>query len=385
MNSENKITILIVDDNPQNLKVLGNILRGNGYVPVAAQNGFQALKFLQQEKPDLILLDIMMPEMDGYGVCEKLKKDERSKDIPVIFLTAKTEPEDLVRAFEAGGVDYVTKPFNSIELLVRVKSQLDLKKAEAELLKSEKLEMVGILSGGIAHDFNNLLAVIMGNLGLAKDSLQDPNPEALRFVERTEQSLNHAAELVKKFLTISEGGWIERTRANLPGILKDAVASVPQLKETPCTVSLPGALKPVYGDERQLRQVMVNLLLNSHDATSDMNKDKRISISAENITLPGDNQWSLPAGEYVKVSVIDNGKGIPEGVSDKIFDPYFSTKQRGNQKGMGMGLAVSYAVVQRHRGHLAVTSNPQEGTTVDLYLPATPRRGEPDSRTDTED
>ncbi|NIN33602.1 MAG: response regulator, partial [Gammaproteobacteria bacterium] len=167
MNLENKAIILIVDDNPQNLKVLGNILREDGYVPVVAQNGPQALEFVQREKPDLILLDIMMPEMDGYEVCKKLKKDKDAKDIPVIFLTAKTETKDLLLAFEVGGVDYVTKPFNSVELLLRVKTHIDLKKAEAELLKSVKLETVGILSAGIAHDFNNLLSVIMGNLSMA--------------------------------------------------------------------------------------------------------------------------------------------------------------------------------------------------------------------------
>jgi signal transduction histidine kinase len=307
--------------------------------------------------------------MDGYEVCEKLKKDKNTKDIPVIFLTAKTEPEDLVRAFEVGGVDYVTKPFSSVELLVRVKSQLDLKKAEAELLKSEKLEVVGILSGGIAHDFNNLLAVIVGYLGLAKDSLDAAKPQTLRFFEQTEKSLNEAIDLVKKFLTISEGGWMERTRVTLPEILKDAVDSIPQFKETTCAVSLPRDLKPVYGNERQLRQVFVNLLLNAHEAASDKGEDSRIRISGRNITITTDNQWSLPEGDYVKVSVIDNGKGIPEDVLKKIFDPYFSTKQRGNQKGMGMGLAVVFAVIQKHQGHLAVTSSLQEGTTVDVYLP----------------
>ncbi len=369
MNPENKTTILIVDDNPQNLKVLGMILRESGYVPVAAQSGPQALRYLQYEKPDLILLDIMMPEMDGFEVCETLKKDKDSKDIPVIFLTAKAETEDLVRAFEIGGADYVTKPFNSVELLMRIKSQVNLKKAEAELLKSAKMETVGILSGGIAHDFNNLLAVVLGNLGLAKDSLDGPISESLHFIERTEKALNQTVELVEKFLTISEGGWIERTRVTLPRILNDALDAAPQSKETPCTISLPDDLKPVYGDERQLRQVMVNLLLNAHEATSDKGEDRKIRISGWDITLPGDNEWSLPAGEYVKISVIDNGNGIPEDVLDKIFDPYFSTKRRGNQKGMGMGLAVSFAIVQKHRGHLAVTSVLQEGTTVDLYLP----------------
>jgi signal transduction histidine kinase len=369
MNLENKATILIVDDNPQNLKVLGNILRENGYVPVVAQNGFQALEFVHREKPDLILLDIMMPEMDGYEVCKKLKEDKDSKDIPVIFLTAKTETKDLVLAFEVGGVDYITKPFNSIELLVRVKCQLGLKKAEEELLKSKKLETVGILSAGIAHDFNNLLTVIVSNLEMAKISLNEPGSQPEIFVENAEIASNQATELVRKFLTISKGGWIKRTKVTLPGVLKDTMASSPQIKEIPCIISLPEDLKPLFGDQRQLRQVIVNLLLNAHEATPGIKEDKKISISAENIILDKDNQWKLSEGEYVKVSIIDNGKGIPPDLLGKIIDPYFSTKERGIQKGMGMGLAVSYAIVRRHGGHLAVTSSTQKGTTVDFYIP----------------
>jgi signal transduction histidine kinase len=369
MNFDNRATILIVDDNPQNLKFLGNILRENSYVPVVAQNGSQALEFIHREKPDLILLDIMMPGMDGYEVCKKLKEDKGSKDIPVIFLTAKTETKDLVLAFEVGGVDYVTKPFNSIELLVRVKCQLDLKKAEEELLKSTKLETVGILSAGIAHDFNNLLTVIVGNLGMAKGSLNDPGSQLETFLENAEIASNQATELVRKFLTISKGGWIKRTKVTLAGILKDTMDSSPQIRAIPCTISLPKDLKPLFGDGRQLRQVIANLLVNAHEATSDIKEDKKISISAENIILENDNHWKLSEGEYVKVSVIDNGKGIPPDLLGKIFDPYFSTKERGIQKGMGMGLAVCYAIVRRHGGHLAVTSSLQKGTTVDFYIP----------------
>jgi tetratricopeptide (TPR) repeat protein len=183
--------------------------------------------------------------------------------------------------------------------------------------------------------------------------------------------VTQAAELVTKFLTISEGGWITKTKVTMAEILRDAMDSAPGLRDIPCTISLAEDLKPIDGDRRQLRQVMVNLLLNANEATTGMGKNKKICISAQNIILTDDNRWSLTGGEYVKVSVSDNGEGIPEDVVGKIFDPYFSTKERGVQKGMGMGLAVSYAIVQRHNGHLAVTSGLQEGATFDLYLPVT--------------
>ena len=125
--------ILMVDDNRENLQVLGSTLRPNGYRLAAAQNGHKALDFARKRKPDLILLDVMMPEIDGFEVCEALQADERTRKIPVIFLTAKTQTEDIVRGFEVGGVDYVTKPFNAAELLARVRTHIRLKQAMEEI------------------------------------------------------------------------------------------------------------------------------------------------------------------------------------------------------------------------------------------------------------
>ncbi|MCP5051157.1 MAG: response regulator [bacterium] len=372
MNDNNASTILIVDDNPQNLKVLGNTLRENNYMPVVAQSGPQALIFARQGNPDLILLDIMMPDMDGYEVCQKLKKDKVTKDTPVIFLTAKTETEDLVRAFEVGGVDYITKPFNSIELLTRVKCQIDLKReiveskmAREKLQQSEKLELVGILSGGIAHDFNNLLSVIIGNLAIAKEEFATPN----RFVENAEKASNQAAELVKKFLIISEGGWMMKDKVTLPGIFTYIADTSDQVNDISYNYLFPDDLKPLYGAERQLRQVMENLLTNAHEATEHLGEDAGIAVSAENMTLTGDNQWALKEGEYVKVSVMDNGKGIPSHLLGKIFDPYFSTKERGTQKGMGMGLTLCHAIARKHGGQIGVSARIPNGTQVDVFLP----------------
>ena len=130
--NENPFSVLIVDDNKQNLMVLGDIMDGCGYETGFAMNGRQALEYLAQESPDLILLDVMMPEMDGYETCRILKDTPEHKDIPVIFLTAKVETEDIVKGFEAGGVDYITKPFNSLELKSRVKTHLTLKRAQEE-------------------------------------------------------------------------------------------------------------------------------------------------------------------------------------------------------------------------------------------------------------
>ncbi|MBU2629903.1 MAG: response regulator, partial [Proteobacteria bacterium] len=125
--SSRKSLILAVDDKPQNLQFLGKLLSDNGYEVGMAQNGQQALNFVKKNEPDLILLDIMMPDMDGYEVCRHLKADFSLRHIPVIFLTAKTDSTDIVKGFDTGGVDYVTKPFNSAELLARIRTHIELK------------------------------------------------------------------------------------------------------------------------------------------------------------------------------------------------------------------------------------------------------------------
>lgn len=125
--SKHKALILAVDDKPQNLQFLGKLLSDNGYEVGMAQNGYQALNFVKKNDPDLILLDIMMPEMDGYDVCKSIKADFSTRHIPVIFITAKTDTDDVVKGFDAGGVDYVTKPFNSAELLARIRTHVEMK------------------------------------------------------------------------------------------------------------------------------------------------------------------------------------------------------------------------------------------------------------------
>lgn len=144
--------ILIVDDTPKNIQVVGNLLKDQNYRITAAQNGREALDVVGKVAPDLILLDIMMPEMDGYDVCRNLKQDPLLKDIPVIFLTALTESENLVKAFEVGGVDYITKPFNLAELRMRVHTHLELKRARDQEKKliaelQQALQEVKFLSG----------------------------------------------------------------------------------------------------------------------------------------------------------------------------------------------------------------------------------------------
>ncbi|MCP5105070.1 MAG: hypothetical protein GY950_16905, partial [bacterium] len=242
----------------------------------------------------------------------------------------------------------------------------DRKKAEAELLKSQKLESIGILAGGIAHDFNNLLAVIIGTVTMAKDEIAD-YPKAVKMLDSAEKSSLQATELIQKLITFSKGGWFTPQPITLSAILTGTADHHPRQEPLLQNTSIPPDLAPIYGDERQLRQVMHNLLQNADEATGEQ---KKISIKAENISLNETNEFSLEMGDYVKVVISDNGRGIPPDHIDKIFDPYFSTKNTVTQKGMGLGLAICYSIIKKHNGHIAVTSEVGKGTTVDLYFPA---------------
>lgn len=241
------------------------------------------------------------------------------------------------------------------------------KKVELELLKSRKMESVGILAGGIAHDFNNLLAVIMGNTSLMKLAFGENNAKLSNYLANVDRASAQAAELAHKFITFSEGGWLMRKKVKLANILRDTVQLSPEVKHISYDISIPPELDYIYGDERQLRQVFINLLLNAWESTTDDNR--KITVTAKNITLDNDNPFSLKEGKYVQVSVIDNGKGIPPELVEKIFDPYFSTKNTVSRKGLGLGLALCYSIVSKHEGHISIGSRVKKGTTVDIYLP----------------
>jgi PAS domain S-box-containing protein len=246
----------------------------------------------------------------------------------------------------------------------------DRKKVEMELLKIRKLESVGILAGGIAHDFNNLLTIIIGNISMTKMNLERENVDKknLNLLEDAEKASYQATDLAQKFITFSEGGWIAPKKLTLSGLLNNTINFYPELEELHYNISISDDLKPLYGDERQLKEVIINLLLNASEAIFSQNKE--ISINAGNITLLPGNEFLLKEGEYIKISIKDKGKGIPANQLEKIFDPYFSTKSQVTKKGLGLGLAICYSIIKKHEGHISVVSETGSGTTVDVYLPA---------------
>ncbi len=195
--------ILIVDDTPQNLQVLGTVLDKEGCRVSFATDGEQALNLVKKANPDLILLDIMMPGIDGMTVCKRLKEDEETASIPVIFLTAKTESDDVVAGFEIGAVDYITKPFKAIELMARVRTQLRLQRSIKMEIQAQQLSTVAQLAMTIAHEFNNPLAIMQGAVDLADMKKEDSDLQALQH-DKVRSQIKRMKLLVDKMLALRE-------------------------------------------------------------------------------------------------------------------------------------------------------------------------------------
>ncbi|MBF0477741.1 MAG: response regulator [Deltaproteobacteria bacterium] len=241
------------------------------------------------------------------------------------------------------------------------------KEMEEELLKSKKFEATGILAGGIAHDFNNLLSVIQGNVELAQEE-SPPDSLAAEFLREARIACYHAKGLTQKFITVSAGGMPVRATESIGGLIRDAVLGLAD-SSARAEYLLPKGLWPVEIDAVQVRHALHNLLENAAEA---MPGEGVIRITAENIEAAEDDvtiKPPLPAGKYVMICVEDQGIGISEENIHRIFDPYFSTKDRGSQKGMGLGLTIVYSIVRKHDGYIRVSSTRGQGTRVSVYLP----------------
>jgi PAS domain S-box-containing protein len=269
-------------------------------------------------------------------------------------------------------VSVISAPMNiDKQIIASVTAFSDItqeKKLEAELLKAQKLESVGILAGGIAHDFNNLLQGIMGNISLSKLFLDKHAPEkAYPFLEEAEKASEAAKELSFRLLTFSKGGDPFKKICAIESVLRKASGLSLSGSDVTCDIALSDDLYPVDIDEEQMTQVFSNILRNAKEAMPD---GGTISISAGNVLISEDGPLPLKAGDYVRISIKDRGIGIPEEDLSRIFDPYFSTKELGSQKGSGLGLSICHSIIRKHEGDIQVESRKGTGTTFHIYIPA---------------
>jgi signal transduction histidine kinase len=361
--------VLIVDDNPQNLKVLGNTLRENNISPIIVKNGADALRLLNKKNPDLILLDIMMPEMDGFEVCQRLKQNSATKDIPVIFLTAKTEIEHIIKGFEIGAVDYITKPFNSRELIARVNTHLELKAArDTILLQKEELKKANAAKDKffsiISHDLGNLFNVLIGfgSILIKKNSrlTLDQKGEFIQtMLESSKQGHNLLTNLLAWSKSQTKGITSNPTLLKLQPVINDNIElfnSQVSSKNIMLSSSVAEDII-VFADKDMLNTVIRNLLSNAIKFTSETGKIEISSKQQENA---------------VEISISDTGIGISPQDIDKIFriDINHNTIGTAEEKGSGLGLILCKEFVERIGGNIWIESEEGKGSTVYIRLPS---------------
>ncbi|NET24845.1 sensor histidine kinase [Okeania sp. SIO1I7] len=419
MPNPSKPFILIVDDSPTHLSVLSKTLKNAGYKVRMAVDGEDALAQVQRHHPDLILLDIEMPKIDGFETCVRLQANQATKGIPIIFMTAIADTENKVKGLSLGAVDYITKPFEEAEVLARVQVHWRLKRltdtleqqvnertqalqeAQVQLVQQEKLSALGQLVAGVAHEINNPVGCIVGNISVAQDYINDllsiidlyhekfPQPGAeieealeasdldyvredlpklvssmkdagdrIKSISKSLSSFSRADSDTKKPFNLHEG--IDSTILILRHRLKanenrSAIEVVTDYGKIPEISCFPG----------QLNQVFMNILANAIDALD----ESELRIDTENQAVP--HRITIKTqliDKWVQIAIADNGKGISEEVKAKIFDHLFTTKAIG--KGTGLGLAIArQIVVEKHGGIIQVNSELGEGTEFIITLP----------------
>ncbi|MCE5244766.1 MAG: PAS domain S-box protein [Desulfobacteraceae bacterium] len=270
---------------------------------------------------------------------------------------------DGVRRIVAGGGSPVRDVDNrSMGVVLVFRDITEKRKIEEDLIRAQKLDSIGTLAGGIAHDFNNILTAILGNINLAA-ILGPPDSKALPRLIEAEKATLRAKGLTQQLLTFAKGGAPVRKTASIAELLKKSAEFALTGSNVMCRFNIPGDVWPVVVDAAQIGQVIHHLVMNAAEA---MPGGGIVCITAENIGVDQGLPFSLKPGNYVKISVEDSGMGISEEVMHRIFDPYFTTKEKGS----GMGLATSYSIVSRHDGLIEVESVFGSGTTFKVYLPA---------------
>lgn len=458
----NNIDILIVEDSPTQAERLKFILEKHGFRVLLAENGRQALNFLAEGRmPDIVVTDIMMPEMDGYELCKRIRADERLKSLPIILVTTLSDPADVIKGLEVGANNFITKPYDERYLVSRVRyliANMELRKnskaemginvffsgenyfitaerlqildlllstyehayhqnreliatqkelrelnerledivkertaelssaisrlkiecserqraeeeqvqLQTQLFQAQRIESVGRLAGGIAHDYNNMLAVILGYTQAAIEKTDPASPlhEDLREIL---SAAERSAGITRQLLTFA------RKQTLAPQVLdlnESVTAMIKILKrlvgEDINLIWLPAPkLWPVKIDPTQIDQLLANLCVNARDAIPGVG---RITIETAMATFdPEVRGAEVVPGEYVILTVTDTGCGMTKEILDKIFEPFYTTKEIGH--GTGLGLSTVFGIVKQHNGCINADSQPGKGTTFTIYLP----------------
>ncbi|MGD1867725.1 MAG: sensor histidine kinase [Phormidesmis sp.] len=405
--------VLIVDDTPTNISVLAQTLKQAGLSVRIANDGLSALTQVRKARPSLILLDVQMPGIDGFETCRRLKADQDTSQIPVIFMTALSDKASRVEGLSLGAVDYIAKPFEQAEVLARVNIHLRLKQltdqleaqveersqalhqTQTQLIEQEKLAALGQLMAGVAHEINNPMTCIANNIGPAHEYVQDlselialyqihlttPAPDIQEMWENCdiefaledlpkllnsmELSIDRIKDLSISLRNFARGESAERVNFDIHhGLDSTLVILGHRLKSANAKATINvmkyySELPPVRCFPSAMNQVFMNILANALDALEETG-EPTITITTRPVTKE-DTTW-------ICIEITDNGPGMTEATREHLFEPLFTTKPV--DKGTGLGLSISHEIVEkRHSGQLSCESAPGEGCRFIVMLP----------------
>ncbi len=409
MDATDQVNILLVDDQPAKLLSYEVMLGELGENLIKAGSGRQALELLLKNEIAVILVDVVMPDLDGFELAAMIRDHPRFQQTAIIFVSATNMTDlDRLRAYELGAVDYVPVPVvpELLRAKVRVFVELYRKTRQLEQLNAElerrieertaelaaanaelerrveertrereaaiaqihemqKMESLGQLTGGVAHDFNNLLMAVLGNLNLLQKRVPD-DPRLRRLIEGALQGAERGATLTKRMLAFARRQELKPASVELPGLI-DNMAEMLRRSLGPAThvtTTFQPGLPRVQIDPNQLELAILNLALNARDA---MPLGGSLAIGARWETLARDNGLGLSPGPYVCMSVADTGSGMDEATLRRAVEPFFTTKGVG--KGTGLGLSMVHGLAAQSGGLMRIASRVSEGTTVELWLP----------------
>lgn len=374
--AESKGKVLIVDDIPSTLRLLSQMLQDCGYETIYALSGELALSQVNLAIPDVILLDIMMPEMSGYEVCQQLKSNPNTADIPIIFLTAATDLPEKIQAFKVGGDDYITKPFFIQEVLLRIEHQITLKRQQKQLnhlnqqLRQSNEELAQFASV-VSHELQSPLQTMIGLLGLLlakSERFDNKTKKYLNYIAKASEQMHH---LISDLLTysrienIDSGLELLDCQEIIAQVLHNLQGAIAETGAVICIASKAGSsqrkstiLPKFIGNAVQLEQVFQNLIENA------------IKFARPNIPPQIQINCQRDANGELIFSIHDNGIGIDPANFDRIFQVFQRIETVKNYPGTGLGLSICKKIIERHGGKIWVESELGSGSTFYFTLPA---------------
>ena len=357
--------VMVVDDQPINVQLLKRKLEREGMQIITAHNGVEAVRLTREHLPDLILLDVMMPDMDGIEVCQRLRADPATNSIPVIFITARAAKESKIEGLTVGAVDYITKPIDLDVTLARVQTQLrfveinrQIQDLQARLEEARAAAMIGAVSQGIAHNLNNLLGVVMGYTDLIKASYDKPL-QVKRNAQHVEDAVARIVNIIKQLSTLVVKTRPPLVKYRLSTLLEGSIARFRQHAPPGVSVTIENSAADteIESNVEAFEEIMTAVLTNAWEAYDAETRPISVQVRVFEKSLEG---------RVAEIQILDRGRGIDHEIRDRMFEPFAGTKRT---VGVGMGLTVARHSLRSLGGDLTLTDRADGGTAAILIHP----------------